>query len=340
MSDALSLAKAFGPHLRALGLYQHVFSNYGSPAFPVVPNRGLGVYYHSQGANAVGEDDLALDSDDELDEDYYRGDTTLLERHFMLAWNRFMKWPNTPMPDAYTLTPGLLKDWAVHAAPKVALNPALERCFTTHLLQAAGFRVLSASDLAWCLQRLREARKAALESGQAQGLGFFYDHQLALVAAGSGSLPQGACRKRLILVDDTTGKCDTEVAAGQLLQILESPLAIAARQQRRQAQAATQAGQRLHIAYLDDHLAVVSNHQLNVIDRHVGGKPAVTHWTVTNITRSLKFDWSLTGLSTSGSRSFTGTGSSTDMPSKFNELSEELIGVIMSALGAQGATVA
>jgi len=31
MSDALSLAKAFGPHLRALGLYQHVFSNYGSP---------------------------------------------------------------------------------------------------------------------------------------------------------------------------------------------------------------------------------------------------------------------------------------------------------------------
>jgi hypothetical protein len=41
-------------------------------AFPVVQNRGLGVYYHSQGANALGKDDLAVDSDDELDEDYYR----------------------------------------------------------------------------------------------------------------------------------------------------------------------------------------------------------------------------------------------------------------------------
>lgn len=77
-------------------------------------------------------------------------------------------------------------------------------------------------------------------------------------------------------MDGTAGKCDTEVAAGQLLHMLSSPLEMPGRQQQRQAQAAAQAAQRLQVAYLDDHLAVVVKpFGLHVYGRGVGH---LKHW--------------------------------------------------------------
>jgi hypothetical protein len=101
------------------------------------------------------------------------------------------------------------------------------------------------------------------------------------------SLP-AVCRKRSVLVDGVLGSCATDVAAGQLIQLLEAPLphpiskqhkalvGIGRRSSTAGVQQQPQPWRQLQVLHLDEHLAVV----VKPFGLHIYGRGTghLKHW--------------------------------------------------------------